>query len=66
MDSKQPAKRVKFLYFQQEDCVKAVGLDMKETIKIVERSFFLHVHNAFIQPGKPVIRWGLKHGRTNG
>jgi hypothetical protein len=66
MDSKQPSKRVEFLYLQQEDCVKAGGLDMKETMKVVERSFYLHGHNAFIQPGKPVIRWGLKHGSPNG
>jgi N-[(2S)-2-amino-2-carboxyethyl]-L-glutamate dehydrogenase len=66
MDSKQPSKRVEFLYLQQEDCVKAGGLDMKGTMRSVERSFFLYGHIALSQPGKPVIRWGLKHGRPNG
>ncbi|MBD3413362.1 MAG: hypothetical protein GF421_02900 [Candidatus Aminicenantes bacterium] len=51
-------QRVEFLYLQQEDCVKAGGLDMKQTIKAVERSFFLHGKKDFIQPAKPVIRWG--------
>jgi ornithine cyclodeaminase len=49
---------VEFLYLQQEDCVKAGGLDMNGTMKAVERSFFLHGKNDYIQPGKPVIRWG--------
>jgi len=49
---------VEFLYLQQEDCVKAGGLDMKGAMKAVERSFFLHGKEDFIQPGKPVIRWG--------
>lgn len=51
-------KSVEFLYLQQEDCIKAGGLDMKGTMKAVERSFYLHGKNDFIQPGKPVIRWG--------
>lgn len=51
-------KRVEFLYLQQEDCVAAGGLDMKGSLKAVERSFFLHGKEAYIQPGKPVIRWG--------
>ncbi|RLE18361.1 MAG: hypothetical protein DRJ65_21515 [Acidobacteria bacterium] len=50
--------RVEFLYLQQEDCVKAGGLDMAGAMKAVERSFFLHGKKDFIQPGKPVIRWG--------
>ena len=50
--------RIEFLYLQQEDCVKAGGLDMKGAMKAVERSFFLHGKGDFIQPGKPVIRWG--------
>jgi len=49
---------VSFLYLQQEDCVKAGGYDMAGTMKAVERSFFLHGQGDFIQPGKPVIRWG--------
>lgn len=53
-----PNQRVEFLYLQQEDCIKAGGLDMKGTMKAVERSFFLHGKEDFIQPGKPVIRWG--------
>lgn len=51
-------KKVEFLYLQQEDCIKAGGLEMDQTIKAVERSFFLHGKNDFIQPAKPVIRWG--------
>lgn len=51
-------RKVEFLYLQQEDCVKAGGYDMKGTMKAVERSFFLHGKDDFIQPGKPVIRWG--------
>jgi len=51
-------KRVEFLYLQQEDCVKAGGFDMKGSMQAVERSFFLHGKEDFIQPGKPVIRWG--------
>jgi len=51
-------KKVEFLYLQQEDCIKAGGLDIKQTLKAVERSFFLHGKNDYIQPGKPVIRWG--------
>ena len=51
-------RRVEFLYLQQEDCVKAGGMDMKGTMQATERSFFLHGKEDFIQPGKPVIRWG--------
>jgi N-[(2S)-2-amino-2-carboxyethyl]-L-glutamate dehydrogenase len=58
VDTNHQSAKVEFLYLQQEDCIKAGGLDMKETLKAVERSFFLHGHNAYIQPGKPVIRWG--------
>lgn len=46
------------LYLSQEDCVKAGGANMKETLKATERSFFLHGKKDYIQPGKPVIRWG--------
>ena len=46
------------LYLSQEDCVKAGGAKMSETLKATERSFFLHGEGDFIQPGKPVIRWG--------
>ena len=52
------SRRVEFLYLQQEDCVEAGGLDMKGTLTAVERSFFLHGKGDYIQPGKPVIRWG--------
>lgn len=52
------SRKVEFLYLQQEDCVKAGGYDMKGSMKATERSFFLHGKNDFIQPGKPVIRWG--------
>ena len=51
-------QRVEFLYLQQEDCVAAGGLDMSGAMKAVERSFFLHAKDDFVQPGKPVIRWG--------
>ncbi len=51
-------RSVEFLYLQQEDCVKAGGYDMKGTMQATERSFFLHGKKDFIQPGKPVIRWG--------
>lgn len=51
-------RKVEFLYLQQEDCVKAGGFDMSGTLQAVERSFFLHGKGDFIQPGKPVIRWG--------
>ncbi len=43
------------LYLSQEDCVAAGGADMSETLKAVERSFFLHGVGDFIQPGKPVL-----------
>ena len=52
------SKRVDFIYLQQEDCVKAGGFDMKGSMQAVERSFFLHGKEDYIQPGKPVIRWG--------
>ncbi len=51
-------KKVEFLYLQQEDCIEAGGLEMKQTLKAVERAFFLHGKNDYIQPAKPVIRWG--------
>jgi N-[(2S)-2-amino-2-carboxyethyl]-L-glutamate dehydrogenase len=51
-------EKVEFLYLQQEDCVLAGGMDMKGTLAAVERSFYLHGKNDYIQPGKPVIRWG--------
>ncbi|MEK7271263.1 MAG: ornithine cyclodeaminase family protein [Planctomycetota bacterium] len=56
--SEKKSKRVEFLYLQQEDCIKAGGLDMAGTMKAVERSFFLHGKGDFIMPAKPVIRWG--------
>lgn len=46
------------LYLSQEDCVAAGGAEMSEALKATERSFFLHGVDDFIQPGKPVIRWG--------
>lgn len=46
------------LYLSQEDCVAAGGTVMSETLKATERSFFLHGMKDYIQPGKPVIRWG--------
>jgi len=52
------SKSWEFLYLSQEDCVKAGGANMGGTMKAVERSFFLHGMGDFIQPGKPVIRWG--------
>ncbi len=52
------SRSVEFLYLQQEDCIKAGGFDMKDALQATERSFFLHGKNDFIQPGKPVIRWG--------
>jgi ornithine cyclodeaminase len=51
-------KKWELLYLSQEDCVAAGGTDMGGTMKAVERSFFLHGKGDFIQPGKPVIRWG--------
>ena len=57
-DMTNQSRRVEFLYLQQEDCVKAGGMDMAGALKAVERSFFLHGKKDFIQPGKPVIRWG--------
>ena len=52
------SRKVEFLYLQQEDCVKAGGLNMAGTMKAVERSFYLHGKGDFVQPGKAVIRWG--------
>jgi len=48
----------KLIYLNQEDCVAAGGTDMSGAMKAVERSFFLHGKGDYIQPGKPVIRWG--------
>ena len=52
------SKKWEFLYLSQEDCILAGGTDMGGAMKAVERSFFLHGKGDFIQPGKPVIRWG--------
>jgi ornithine cyclodeaminase len=52
------SRKVEFLYLQQEDCIKAGGLDMSGTLKATERSFFLHGKGDYILPAKPVIRWG--------
>jgi ornithine cyclodeaminase len=52
------SKKWELLYLSQEDCVAAGGTDMTGAMKAVERSFFLHGKGDFIQPGKPVIRWG--------
>ncbi|MDT8285311.1 MAG: ornithine cyclodeaminase family protein, partial [Thermovirgaceae bacterium] len=41
-----------------EDCVRAGGTEMQGAMRATERSFFLHGIGDFIQPGKPVIRWG--------
>ena len=49
---------VQLLYLCQEDCIKAGGTDMAGTMKAVERSFLLHGTKNYVQPGKPVIRWG--------
>ncbi len=46
------------LYLSQEDCVEAGGTEMSRALKATERSFFLHGVKDYIQPGKPVIRWG--------
>jgi ornithine cyclodeaminase len=51
-------RKVEFLYLQQEDCVKAGGMDMKGCMKATERSFFLHGKGDYVLPGKPVVRWG--------
>jgi len=52
------SKKWEFLYLSQEDCIAAGGTDMSGAMQAVERSFFLHGIGDFIQPGKPVIRWG--------
>ncbi|NWG02363.1 MAG: ornithine cyclodeaminase [Syntrophaceae bacterium] len=52
------SKKWEFLYLSQEDCIAAGGTDMGGAMQAVERSFFLHGKGDFIQPGKPVIRWG--------
>ena len=46
------------LYLSQEDCVEAGGAVMIDALRATERSFFLHGKKDYIQPGKPVIRWG--------
>jgi ornithine cyclodeaminase len=51
-------KRVGFLYLSQEDCIKAGGLNMDESIDAIEKSFSLHGKDEVVQPSKPVIRWG--------
>jgi len=51
-------KNWEILYLSQDDCVKATGTVMHLTMQAVERSFFLHGKGDYIQPGKPVIRWG--------
>ena len=51
-------KKWEFLYLSQEDCTAAGGTDMGGAMKAAERSFYLHGMGDFIQPGKPVIRWG--------
>lgn len=58
MEGKMPNTSWSLLYLSQEDCVAAGGADMSQTLKAVERSFFLHGVGDYIQPGKPVIRWG--------
>lgn len=55
---KMSEKSWSLLYLSQEDCVAAGGAEMSEALKATERSFFLHGEGDFIQPGKPVIRWG--------
>ncbi|MCF7936696.1 MAG: ornithine cyclodeaminase family protein [Synergistales bacterium] len=52
------AKSWELLYLSQDDCVAAGGATMSGTMQATERSFFLHGKGDFIQPGKPVIRWG--------
>ncbi len=52
------SKKWELLYLSQEDCINAGGTKMKGTMRATERSFFLHGHGDYIQPGKPVIRWG--------
>jgi ornithine cyclodeaminase len=52
------SRKMEFLYLQQEDCIKAGGLDMKGTFKATARSFFLHGKGDYIMPEKPVVRWG--------
>ncbi len=47
-----------FLYLSQEDCVKAGGSQMRGAMRATERSFYLHSKGDYIQPGKPVVRWG--------
>ncbi len=51
-------KAWEILYLSQKDCIQAGGTDMQGAMKATERSFFLHGMGDFIQPGKPVIRWG--------
>jgi 2,3-diaminopropionate biosynthesis protein SbnB len=51
-------QQVEFLYLSQEDVIAAGGLDMAETLKVVEASFRLHGQGKTILPPKPVLRWG--------
>lgn len=55
---KKMSKKWELLYLGQDDCVKAGGTNMSGTMRATERSFFLHGMGDYIQPGKPVIRWG--------
>lgn len=52
------SRKWEILYLSQEDCIKAGGTKMEGTMRATERSFFLHGMEDYIQPGKPVVRWG--------
>lgn len=51
-------KSVQFLYLSQEECIRAGATDMKGTLQAIEKSFELHGKQDYVQPDKPVIRWG--------
>ncbi|NOY44266.1 MAG: ornithine cyclodeaminase [Deltaproteobacteria bacterium] len=52
------SKTVDFLYLSQEDVIAAGGLDMQGTLEAVETGFRHHGLGEYVQPMKPVLRWG--------
>ncbi len=58
LTTNESSKAVNFVYLSQEDCIKAGALEMEGTLNAIEKSFTLHGEEDYVQPSKPVIRWG--------
>ena len=57
---------VEFLYLSQEDVIAAGGLEMAETLRVVEKVFSMVDNGETVEPPTPMTNWNLGEGQRIG